>query len=108
MSEVIRDAHGTVIQRSRNLQGIHRYAKGRMVRMVDVSRIGEVIKGIQWEGKLSILFHDGSSFETNFGSFSVLCQHVSQWRNLYGAPLSINGSTAGKVDYYNPPNGRIT
>ena len=94
--EVIRDRDGNVISRSRNMRGIRRYVSDRIIKRVAIGEIGNR------EGKLMILFEDGSSYETNFASWGVLRQTVRQWRNLYGAPLQYcDTHDAGTVHYYN-------
>ena len=95
----IRDREGRVVSKSRNLAGIRRYVGGRtppLIKVLDVSEIGDE------EGKLSILFGSGYSFETNFCSYSVLKGFVRRWRNVHGAPLSVNGQPAGLVSTTNP------
>lgn len=96
--EVIRDKAGNIIGRSRNLAGIRRYTSNHLIKQMDLSAIGE--NGS--EGQLSILFDDGVSFQTNFCSLQVLKNFVRNWRNVYGAPLLVNGQDCGKVDYHNP------
>ena len=91
----IRDRDGNVIGRSRNLRGIRRYVSSHLVKALAVDRVGN------GEGKLLILFDDGSSYETNFASFSVLLGFVRRWRNVYGAPLRVNGQDAGTVSAQN-------
>lgn len=91
----IRDKDGCVIQRSQNLAGIHRYVSNHIIKVLSVDEIAE------GEGKLCILFDNGASYETNFASFVVLKMHVRQWRNVYGAPLLVNGKDCGKVSYKN-------
>ena len=95
----IRDRDGHVISKSRNLAGIRRYVGGHtppLIKVLDVSEIGDK------EGKLCILFENGSSFETNFASYSVLKGFVNRWRNVHGAPLTVNGQHAGVVSAHNP------
>jgi len=92
---VIRDRDGNVIQRSANLAGIRRYVGGLrppIIKVLDISRIGD------HEGKLSILFENGASYETNFASFAGLCDFVGRWRNVHGAPLTVNGEPMGAVN----------
>lgn len=96
----IRDHDGTVIQRSRNLAGIRRYVGGihaPIIKILDVSRVG------QGEGMLSILFENRASFQANFADYIVLTRFVRAWRNVHGAPLSIDGVAAGFVSRNNPP-----
>jgi hypothetical protein len=95
----IRDRDGNVISQSRNLAGIRRYVSGHTPAVIKVLDISEIGIG---EGKLSILFENECSFETNFASYSVLKGFVSRWRNVYGAPLTVNGQPAGKVSTHNP------
>lgn len=98
LKEKIRDKDGNVIRQSRNLAGIRRYVGGYtapLIETMDVSRLADD------GGKLCMLFSNGASYETNFASFVVLCLMVRNWRNVYGAPLSINGVDAGKVGYKN-------
>ncbi len=88
---VIRDKDGNAVQRSKNLRGIRAYVGKHIVKTLDVSEVGS------GEGKLSILFDNGCSFETTFASLTVLRLFVSQWRNAYGAPLTLDGKPAGIV-----------
>jgi len=97
--EVILDQDGKVIQRSRNLAGIRRYVGKHIIDKLSINTIGD---SSYPEGKLSILFANKSSFETNFASFEVLKEMVRNWRNVYGAPLLVNGQDQGKVQHSNP------
>ena len=94
--EVIRDRDGNEISRSRNLRGIHSYVRDHAIAVLAIDEFGV------GEGKLMILFNDGSSFETNFSSFETLRYHVRAWRNVYGANLLYCGKPCGVVSYYNP------
>ena len=89
--QVIRDRDGNVIGRSRNLRGIRRYVADHIITTLAIDELP------QGEGKLCILFDNGASFETNFASYTVLRDFVRRWRNVYGAPLVINGFPAGEV-----------
>ncbi len=85
---VIRDKDGNIISRSQDLRGIRRYVgsyHAGPIKMIDISQLP---KG---EGKLSILFENGANFETNFASFTVLEISIANWRNLYGARISVDG-----------------
>jgi hypothetical protein len=98
---VIRDRDGNVIRKSRNLRGIRRYVAefgAPAIKTLAIDPTGE--KGL--DGKLSILFADGSSYETNFASYSVLCEWVRRWRNVHGAPLLVGGKDCGEVTSRNP------
>jgi hypothetical protein len=94
--EVIRNADGAIIQRSSNLAGIRRYSGRHLIKTLAIDRDGE------WGGKLSILFDDKSSFETQFASFDVLREFVRRWRNVHGAPLVVNGEACEVVSYDHP------
>lgn len=93
--EYIYDQHGTVISRSRNLAGIRRYVSNHLIDEIRLVRTN------QNEGKLSIRFDDGATFETTFASYSVLIDWVRRWRNVYGAALTVQGDPAGAVSYDN-------
>ena len=93
----IRDREGAIISKSRNLRGIREYVGRNLVKVVDATEVGA-----RGEGQLSILFENGDSFQTNFASYAVLLESLSNWRNMYGAPLTIGGQSRGKVGYYNP------
>jgi hypothetical protein len=95
----IRERDGNVISKSRNLAGIRRYVGGHTAPLIKVLDVSEIAHN---EGKLCILFENGSSFETNFASYSVLKGFVSRWRNVYGAPLTVNGQPEGVVSARNP------
>lgn len=96
--ETIRDKNGDIIQQSRNLAGIRRYVGKNLIKTLDVC----LLDG-EGTGQLSILFDNACSFQTNFASYQILCNFVRNWRNVYGAPLSINGVASGKVCKSNPP-----
>lgn len=105
----IRDKDGKVIQRSRNLDGIRRYVGRNLIKVLAIDKLkfaspAKLENGWLYadDAKLSILFDNGCSYETNFASFKVLKQFVRQWRNVYGAPLRVNGEDAGVVSYHNP------
>lgn len=98
LKEKIRDKDGKVIRQSRNLAGIRRYVSGWNAPIINAMAVDEIAGG---EGKLMMMFKDGSNYETNFASFAVLCGFVRNWRNVYGAPLMVNGEDAGTVGYKN-------
>lgn len=91
-----RDRDGKVIHKSRNLRGIRVYVRLCRVKAIDITQFTTP------DGKLSILFVDGSSYETNFASFNVLKGFVARWKNVRGAPLTVNGEDAGTVSLKNP------
>jgi hypothetical protein len=95
MSIEIRDQSGKVIGRSRNLRGIRAYVGKHIVKVCAIDQIG------QWEGKLLVLFESGASCETNFASWTVLKMFVRNWRNMWGAPLRVNGIECGAVSSRN-------
>lgn len=93
---IVYDGDGNPINTSANLRGIRRYVGQNIVEFVDLKAIS---KGM---GVLHIVFDDGATFETPFASYSVLVNSVRNWRNLYGAPLRIEGESEGEVEYKNP------
>ena len=89
LTHKIRDCDGKVIRTSRNLAGIRRYVAnpgGPAIKRLQIDQIGG------GEGKLSILFEDGSRYETYFADFTVLASWVYRWRNVRGAPTYVNGT----------------
>lgn len=96
----ILDRDGKVISQSRNLRGIRRYAGKHVVKILDISNTRNfdcILDG----GLLSILFEGGVSFQTDFASFEVLRDFVRRWRNVWGAPLLVNGENKGEISYHN-------
>lgn len=96
METIVRD--GKVIGRSRNLAGIRRYVGNHLIVRLAVDRITVCN---YWEGRLHITFDNGATFETRFADYGVLLGFVRRWRNVYGAPLVVNGRVAGRVEYRN-------
>lgn len=94
----IRDTDGNVVSRSRNLRGIRTYVS-KTTNLISVLSIDRLAHD---EGKLMILFSNGDSYETNFASFDVLKGFVRRWRNVYGAPLRVNGYVSACVSKDNP------
>ena len=92
---IVYDGDGNPVNTSANLRGIRRYVGQNIVEFVDLKALS---KGT---GMLHIVFDDGATFETPFASYSVLVNSVRNWRNLYGAPLRIEGEDKGKVGYKN-------
>jgi hypothetical protein len=100
---VIRDTHGNIIQRSRNLAGIRRYVSKNPIKLLAIFGEDKASKNPDlYPGKLLILFADGASYEVNFASFYVLKGFVRRWRNVYGADLRVNSDLCGKVSSSNP------
>jgi hypothetical protein len=93
--EYIRNENGAVIGKSKNLAGIRRYVSRNLIKCLAIDSIGN------GNGKLCILFDNGSSFECNFTSFEVLKNFVRNWRNVYGAKLVVNGFESQGISYQN-------
>jgi hypothetical protein len=91
--QIFKDGHA--IQRSSNLRGIRQYVGQNLVDHVEIKQRDTHL------GMLYIVFDNGATFETLFASFTVLKTTVANWRNLYGAPLKINGTERGRVSYSN-------
>lgn len=85
---------GEPIQQSKNLRGIRQYVGQHLVAFVE-------LKQRLHAGMLCIVFDNGATFETEFASFTVLKNTVSNWRNLYDAPLKIDGHDCGEVSHHN-------
>lgn len=88
---VIRNKNGEIVNSSRNMRGIRRVVGKQLVKSVAIDHLPAD------EGKLCILFDNGDSYETNFASFEVLKHCLRNWRNLYGALLTIDGNRASPI-----------
>ena len=88
MPEVVRDMHGNIIRRSRNLAGIRAHAARHAIKKIGVSRNLDGSGG----GRLCVLFVNGDSYETNFADYGVMCRHfLASRRSWYSVPLEICG-----------------
>ncbi len=92
----IRDKNDEAISKSRNLRGLRRAVGYRMVYKVSIDRWSN------GEGKLCVIFINRDSCEVNFASYSVLCDTVRKWNNLYGVPLFVKGDIKGNIEWFNP------
>ncbi len=88
---VILDHFGKPIQRSRNLAGIRRYVGKHLIKKMSIRPIADM------EGELLILFENGATYETNFGSYEVLVDFVARWRNVYGANVILTHPNGRRV-----------
>lgn len=79
----IRDTNGKVINRCQNLRAIRSYVNKHAVKAIYIDQVG------QYEGQLSILFVNGSSFQTNFADYNILLRYVSMWKNLRGCVVKL-------------------
>jgi hypothetical protein len=93
---IIRDKEGDPVYSSRNLRGLRDFiGKGNLIKVVAIDLLEHQ------EGLLSVLFENGYSCQVNFASFFVLKNTVRNWRNMYGAPLVVNGVEHGSIEYKN-------
>ena len=83
------------VRRSRNLRGIREHVSATPVAMI---RINDIANGC---GYLYVDFANGDLYETTFASFTVLKEFVRRWRNVYGAPITVNGKLSGFVEWSN-------
>lgn len=96
--EIIRD--GKVINKSRNLRGLRRFCGKHITRLISI--VEDKTSTFEYgSGVLAIDFMDGSFCYTRFASFDILKETIRNWRNLYGAPLWVNGKPCGKVSFNN-------
>lgn len=93
---IVYDRDGNPISTSANLRGIRRYVGQNAIEFVDLKSLPNGM------GMLHIVFDDGATLETPFACYSTLINAVRNWRNLYDAPLRIEGDSKGKVEYKNP------
>lgn len=89
------DEQGRVVRRSRNLRGIREYVSRMPVSHV---MIQELDRG---EGGVKVMFTNNWYWTGRFACFGVLKWALRNWRNLYGAPLTVNGQPGGQVGYRN-------
>ena len=82
----------------------------RLVGQHVVERV-EIWKGDNWrsDGNIKIVYKEngradspGVVWQDEWASYEVLKWALRNWRNLYGAPLFVNGQEAGVVGYRNP------
>lgn len=107
MDQFVRDSGATDIPHNSPGMGWMRRVVGRSVVLrVDIVRNTSISHGTKpADGLIKITYMHGPyrrTWEHGFKSFSVLQWVVRNWRNLYGAPLFVNGQSAGKVEYSNP------
>jgi hypothetical protein len=91
----IRNSNGTIIGRSKNLNGIRRFA----------SRYGieSLYLGGYADGTgILVVYFNGASATAYFASFEVMQQFVRNWRNARGAAVNINGVARGVVTSKEP------
>lgn len=84
------------VSSSRNLRGLRRACGKLIVRDVTVTRLE------RGEGLLQVRFENGCWCIVKFASFEVLLLTLRHWRNLYGAPLTVDDVRSGQVSYHNP------
>jgi hypothetical protein len=89
---IIRDYNGNEICRTHGLLGLRRYTVDHNPKLVAIDKIADT------NGKLSILFEDKSSCETNVISFEDLKLVIYNWTELYGCSLLINTVFSGKIN----------
>lgn len=95
----IKNIHGKVVCRSKNLRGIREWAGRCTPTLVAIDQAP------QGEGRLFIRLETNlTTFtcQTTFASFQVLKQTVRNWRNLQKATLVVNGTELGYVSPKNP------
>ena len=92
----IHNKNGDIVQRSKNLAGIRRYASKHGI---DNVRLTGFTDGT---GMLTVYFSDGASSTVSFASFEVLQMFVRNWRNARGAGMVVNGLNRGKVTTKEP------
>lgn len=89
--EYIYNQNGEVIRKSSNLRGIREHCSKNIAEVV------EIASGYTGIGTLFIRFKNGDVYWTVFSSYDILTYTLSNWRNLYGTPLKVNGELAGVV-----------
>lgn len=94
---------GSVLSSSRNLRGIRTVAGRYVIEGLSIrhAQCGAYLD-IQFEHVESNGRYAGATYHADFADFSVLCGFVAAWRNVYGAPLYIDGRKCGEVSRNNP------
>jgi hypothetical protein len=95
---LIHNSNGDIIQRSKNLAGLRRYASKVAIESVRLSGFTD------GTGMLTTYFADGASSTVSFASFYVLQKFVRDWRNARGAAMVVNGLSRGAVTTKEPRN----
>jgi hypothetical protein len=84
-SMVIVSPDGKVLNQSRNLAGVRRYATKHLVKKVVLERGGgDAFTG---GGTLNVYFDNGAEFHGGFASYTVMENFVDRWRNVKGVPV---------------------
>lgn len=94
----IHNKNGDIIQRSKNLAGIRRYASKHPIKSVHLTGF------VDGTGVLSVLFIDEATSMVHFASFEVLQMFVRNWRNARGVSMVVNGLNRGVVTSKEPCN----
>lgn len=97
---LIHNSNGDIIQRSKNLAGIRRYASNHVVSKAILTGFadGTGMLTVQFDGVHGSL----AQSTVHFASFEVLQQFVRNWRNAHGAQLEVNGISRGVVTSKEP------
>jgi hypothetical protein len=96
------DPQGNPVKKSRNLRGIREYISNRLVSNIQIRAIPGTDRGGMLQGGIKVEFADGHYWMGRFASISTLKWTLRNWRNVYGAPLYVDGTLVGKVSYRNP------
>ena len=87
---LIHNNAGDIIQRSKNLSGIRRFASQHGIESIRINGFKD------GTGMLTVVFY-GAQCTTSFASFEVLQMFVRDWRNAHGVPITVNGLTLAKA-----------
>jgi hypothetical protein len=87
--------------------GIKSLERGHNVYDPDARLIVVISATRGWDQETQLVRRELRRYWVDFASKGVLAQALRQWRNLYGAPLKIDGQDAGKVGYFNPELTRL-
>lgn len=107
----IKNKTGKVVQRSQNLRGLREWSGKYSATLVEIWPVwdSKALKVdpskprsfIGCDGRMRVTFWNGTVCECDWASFTVLCESLIRWRNLYGVPLKVNGKDAETVQYRN-------
>lgn len=101
----IKDSDGKVVRRSANLRGLRAHIGQNWVKLVSIKPIGTPRDGarpyVGCDGELTVQFGNGDTCTCDWASFTILCESLINWRNLYGAKLEVCGLPSGEVECKN-------
>lgn len=82
--ETVTDWQGKIVNRSKNLAGILKFTRGRLITQI----YAHLLPG--WEGELVVHVDGGYHYRTHFASYQVLLEWLSHRHSWEGAPVWVS------------------